>query len=209
VGLTGRRRTAKIARTDVQPGPAAEVTALLHAWSEGDLEARERLMPIVYADLRRRAAACMRGERLGHTLQPTALVHETYLRLIEQRSPAWQNRAQFFAVAAEMMRRILVDRARAHRAGKRSGQWARVSLDPAHAVAEPADVSLLDLDAALERLAEFDSRKSQIAVMRFFGGLSLDEMADVLDLSARTVERDWQAARAWLFKALSSIPGRT
>ncbi len=190
----------------MQSSSAAEVTALLRAWNEGDLEARERLMPIVYGELRRRAAACMRGDRHGHTLQPTALVHEAYLRLIDQRRPAWQNRAQFFAVAAEMMRRILVDRARAHRTAKRSGRWARVSLDPAVAVAQPADVCVLDLDAALERLAVVDARKSQIAVMRFFGGLSLEEMGEVLDLSPRTVERDWQAARAWLFKALSPHP---
>ena len=151
----------------------------------------------------------MRGERHAHTLQPTALVHEAYLRLIDQRRPAWRNRAQFFAVAAEIMRRILVDRARAHRTAKRSGRWARVSLDPALAVARPADVSVLDLDAALERLAAVDARKSQIAVMRFFGGLSLEEMGEVLDLSPRTVERDWQAARAWLFKRLSPQSGRS
>ena len=193
----------------MQAIPAAEVTALLHAWSEGDLEARERLMPIVYGELRRRAAAFMRRERNAQTLQPTALVHETYLLLVDQRRPAWRNRAQFFAVAAEMMRRILVDRARAQRAAKRSGQWARVSLDPALAVAQPADVSVLDLDAALERLAAVDARKSQIAVMRFFGGLSLEEMGEVLDLSPKTVQRDWQAARAWLFKALSPQPERT
>ena len=193
----------------MQAIPAAEVTALLHAWSEGDLEARERLMPIVYAELRRRAAAFLRRERNAQTLQPTALVHETYLLLVDQRRPAWRNRAQFFAVAAEMMRRILVDRARAQRAAKRSGQWARVSLDPALAFVQPADVSVLDLDAALERLAAVDARKSQIAVMRFFGGLSLEEMSEVLDLSPKTVQRDWQAARAWLFKALSPQPERT
>ena len=192
----------------MQAIPAAEVTALLHAWSEGDLEARERLMPIVYGELRRRAAAFMRRERNAQTLQPTALVHETYLLLVDQRRPAWRNRAQFFAVAAEMMRRILVDRARAQRAAKRSGQWARVSLDPALALVQPADVNVLDLDAALERLAGVDARKSQIAVMRFFGGLSLEEMGEVLDLSPKTVQRDWQAARAWLFKALSPQPER-
>jgi RNA polymerase sigma factor (TIGR02999 family) len=187
----------------VQQNPAAEVSALLHAWSEGDLDARERLLPLVYQELRRRAAACMRRERRGLTLQPTALVHEAYLRLVDQRRPVWQNRAQFFAVAAEMMRRILVDRARARHAAKRSGRWARVTLDPALAVAGSADVSVLDLDRALERLAAVDARKSQIAAMRFFGGLSLEEMGEVLDLSPKTVQRDWQAARAWLFKALS------
>ena len=153
--------------------------------------------------MRRRAAAHIRRERPGHTLQPTALVHEAYLRLVDQRV-AWQNRAQFFGVAAEMMRRILVDRARAHRAGKRSGQWARVTLDPALAVAAPPEVDILDLDRALTRLAEVDPRKSRIAELRFFGGLSLKETGDALGLSLATVERDWQFARAWLFNALSS-----
>jgi RNA polymerase sigma factor (TIGR02999 family) len=187
----------------VHQTPAAEVSALLNAWSEGDLDARERLLPLVYEELRRRAAACMRRERRGFTLQPTALVHEAYLRLVDQRRPEWRNRAQFFAVAAEMMRRILVDRARARRAAKRSGGWARVSLDPSLVVFRPADVDVLDLDGALEKLAAIDARKSRIAAMRFFGGLSLDEMGEVLGVSPKTVQRDWQAARAWLFKTLS------
>ena len=183
--------------------PDEHVTKLLRAWSEGNDDARDQLIPLVYEELRRRAAAHIRRERPGHTLQPTALVHEAYLRLVDQRV-TWQNRAQFFGVAAEMMRRILVDRARAHRAGKRSGQWARVTLDPALAVAAPPEVDLLDLDRALTRLAEFDPRKSRIAELRFFGGLSLKETGDALGLSLATVERDWQFARAWLFNALSS-----
>jgi RNA polymerase sigma factor (TIGR02999 family) len=183
--------------------PDEHVTKLLRAWSDGNDDARNQLIPLVYEELRRRAAAQIRRERPGHTLQPTALVHEAYLRLVDQRV-AWQNRAQFFGVAAEMMRRILVDRARAHRAGKRSGQWARVTLDPALAVAGPPEVDLLDLDRALTRLAEFDPRKSRIAELRFFGGLSLKETGDALGLSLATVERDWQFARAWLFNALSS-----
>jgi RNA polymerase sigma factor (TIGR02999 family) len=179
------------------------VTELLRAWSAGDAGARDRLMPLVYQDLRRRAAAYLRRERPGQTLDPTALVHEAYLRLVDQRRAVWQNRSQFFGVAAEMMRRILVDRARAHRTAKRSGQWARVTLDPALAVTPPVDIDVLDLDKALTRLAELDARKSRIAELRFFGGLSLEETGEVLGISLATVERDWQLTRAWLFRELS------
>jgi RNA polymerase sigma factor (TIGR02999 family) len=186
-----------------QMGKSADVTELLQAWSEGDEGARDRLMPLVYDELRRRAAARLRRERRDHTLQPTALVHEAYLRLIDQRRAVWRNRAQFFAVASEIMRRILVDRARAHRMFKRSGRWARVTLDPAQVATHPAEVDVLDLDTALNQLAAFDPRKSRIAELRFFGGLSLEEAGDVLGVSLATVERDWQAARAWLFKALA------
>jgi RNA polymerase sigma-70 factor (ECF subfamily) len=184
-----------------------QVTELLRAWSGGDLAARDRLIPLVYEDLRRRAAAYLRRERRGHTLQPTALVHEAYLRLVDQRHPTWRNRAQFFGVAAELMRRILVDRAREHRAAKRSGQLERVTLDPDLAVTKPLDVEVLDLDNALTALAAFDARKSRVAELRFFGGLSLVETSEVLSLSIATVERDWQVARAWLFDALSGTRG--
>jgi RNA polymerase sigma factor (TIGR02999 family) len=175
---------------------------LLHAWSAGDVGARDRLVPLVYQELRRRAAAQLRRERPGHTLQPTALVHEAYLRLIDQDRAAWQDRAQFFRVASHMMRRILVDRARAHLAHKRSGQWARVTLNEAVALARGGDVEILDVDRALERLATFDSRMSEVAELRFFGGLTLAETSELLGVSRATVERDWQAARAWLFKEL-------
>ena len=181
-----------------------EVTALLQAWSNGNVAARDLLMPLVYEELRRRASAYLRRERPGHTLQPTALVHEAYLRLVDQRRVAWQNRAQFFGVAAEMMRRILVDHARAKRTAKRSGMLSRVTLDPDVAVAQPVDVDVLDLDSALDRLASVDARKSRIAELRFFGGLSLKETGEVLNVSLTTVERDWQVARAWLFDALST-----
>jgi RNA polymerase sigma factor (TIGR02999 family) len=181
-----------------------EVTALLKAWSNGNVAARDLLMPLVYEELRRRASAYLRRERPGHTLQPTALVHEAYLRLVDQRRVAWQNRAQFFGVAAEMMRRILVDHARAKRTAKRSGMLSRVTLDPDVAVAQPVDVDVLDLDSALDRLASVDARKSRIAELRFFGGLSLKETGEVLNVSLTTVERDWQVARAWLFDALST-----
>ena len=183
-----------------------EVTELLQAWSQGNVAARDLLMPVVYDELRRRASAYLRRERPGHTLQPTALVHEAYLRLVDQRRVAWRNRAQFFGIAAEMMRRVLVDHARANRAAKRSGMLSRVTLDPELAVAPPVDVDVLDLDAALERLTAFDPRKSRIAELRFFGGLSLKETGEVLNLSLATVERDWQVARAWLFDALSRRP---
>jgi RNA polymerase sigma factor (TIGR02999 family) len=179
-----------------------DVTALLHAWNEGDAAARDRLVAPVYAELRRRAAAQLRRERRGVSLQPTALVNEAYLRLVDQRRIVWQNRGQFFGVACQMMRRILVDRARAHRMAKRSGQWARVTLDDRLKAAAPVDVDVLDLDAALTRLAEFDPRKSQLAELRFFGGLSLQETGEALGISIATAERDWQAARAWLLKEL-------
>jgi len=181
-----------------------EVTRLLQAWSEGDTSARDRLMPLVYQELRRRAAAHLRRERRNDTLQPTALVHEAYLRLVGQRLAAWHNRAQFFAVASQIMRRILVDRARARRRAKRAGRWARVTLDEATLVTPSTGVDVLDLDAALSELASFDERKSRIAELRFFGGMTLEETGQALGVSLATVERDWQAARAWLFKTLRS-----
>jgi RNA polymerase sigma factor (TIGR02999 family) len=190
--------------------PRNDVTDLLHAWGAGDLDARELVMGFVYQELRRRAAAHLRRERPGQTLQPSALVHEAYIRLVDQRRAVWRNRAQFLAVASQMMRRILVDRARARLAAKRSGQWAQLTLDAAADVAiPPTQIDLLDLDAALARLAEFDERKSRIAELRFFGGLSLEETSHVLQVSSKTVERDWQAARAWLFKILSGGRGDT
>lgn len=188
----------------MESGHGTDVTELLHAWSAGDSGARDRLLPLVYAELRRRAAGHLRRERRGHTLQPTALVHEVYLKLVDQRRPQWRNRAQFFGVAAELMRRILVDRARARRAGKRSGQWIRVTVAEPAGLAHPVQPEVLDLDAALTRLATFDGRMSRIAELRFFGGLSLQETAEVLDLSLATIERQWQAARAWLYKELTS-----
>ena len=179
-----------------------DITELLHAWAAGDRRALDELMPLVYADLRRRAAAYMRRERRNHTLEPTALVHEAYVKLVDQRRAAWQNRSQFYGVASQVMRRILVDRARAGRMAKRSGQWRRVTLADASASMDPIGIDVLDLDAALERLAAFDPRKHRLAELRFFGGLSIDEAATLLDISAATAERDWKAARAWLLKEL-------
>jgi RNA polymerase sigma factor (TIGR02999 family) len=158
--------------------------------------------------LHRRATAYLRRERKNHTLQPTALVNEVYLRLVNQRRADWQNRAQFLAVAAQMMRRIIVDHERARRMAKRSGRWWRVSLSEAVGWAPAADTDALDLDAALTQLSAFDPRKSRIAELRFFAGLSLEETGHVLGLSVATVERDWRAARAWLYAALKGTPGR-
>jgi len=185
-----------------------DVSALLQAWSEGHIEARDRVMEVVYQELRRRAAAYLRRERAGHTLQPTALVHEAYLRLVDQHAAAWQNRAQFFGVASQIMRRILVDRARARKTTKRSGQWARVTLDESVAEHDPRDVDVLDVDAALTDLATFDARKGQVAELRFFGGLTLEETGHVLGLSVATVEREWKVARAWLYARLKDQGAR-
>ena len=158
---------------------------------------------MVYQELRRNAAARLRREAPGHILQPTALVHETYLRLIEQRQATWNDRSHFFALASELMRRILVDHARRRLTAKRSGQWTRVVVGDDVAVGHPPDVDLLDLDEALCELESFDPRKSRIAQMRFFAGLSLTEIGDVLAISRATVEREWQLTRAWLFRRLS------
>ena len=180
-----------------------DITDLLHEWADGNMCARDQLMAAVYADLKRRAAVHLRGEARDLTLNPTALVHEAYLRLVDQRRVAWQNRSQFFAIASQMMRRILVDRARARRTAKRSGRWARMTRDEGAKVEEPAAVDVLDLDSVLTRLATFDPRKCQLAELRFFAGLSIAEAAQTLGVSEATAERDWQAARAWLLKELS------
>jgi RNA polymerase sigma factor (TIGR02999 family) len=186
----------------------ADVSGLLEAWNQGDEQARDLLLTVVYQELRRCAAAHLRRERVGDTLQPTALVHEAYLRLVKQDRTAWQNRGQFFSVASQMMRRILVDRARARNMRKRSGQWARVALDEKAALDQAREVDVMDLDRALIELATFDSRKSQIAALRFFGGLSLDEIGNALGLSVATVERHWQTARVWLYTRLTGKRGR-
>jgi RNA polymerase sigma factor (TIGR02999 family) len=180
-----------------------DVSGLLQAWGRGQVEARDQLLPLVYRELQRRAEAHLRRERAGQSLQATALVHEAYLRLVKQDRMAWQNRGQFFGVASEMMRRILVDRARRRQMNKRSGRWVRVTLDDALVRREASDVDVLDLDRALTELATFDPRKCQIAEQRFFGGLSLQETGRLLGLSVATVEREWQAARAWLYSRLT------
>ena len=186
--------------------PSPDVTSLLQAWSGGDPAARDQLMTLVYDELRRRAEAYLRHERRDHTLQPTALVHEAYMRLAEQTRMDWKNRAQFFGVAAQMMRRILVDHARAGKMAKRSGTLMRVDLDDRLGAQPAADIDVLALDEVLTRLAAFDARKCAVAELKFFAGLSIDESAEVLGVSTATVEREWKAARAWLYAALTTAP---
>jgi RNA polymerase sigma factor (TIGR02999 family) len=183
-----------------------EVTRLLVDWSKGDLAAQEQLLPLVYDELRRLAAAYMRRERRDHTLQPTALVHEAYLRLIDQDRVDWKNRAQFVGVAAMMMRRILFNHARDRAAAKRGGEAARVPLTLAGDVFRRAEVDALALHHALDRLAALDPRKSRIVELKFFGGLTADEIASALELSRATVEREWSFARAWLYDAMAGQP---
>ncbi|MCA1618683.1 MAG: sigma-70 family RNA polymerase sigma factor [Acidobacteria bacterium] len=181
-----------------------EVTQILHDWSGGDRRAPERLMPFVYDELRRLARAFLSRERDGHTLQPTALVHEAYVRLIDQTRVDWQNRAHFYGVASRMMRRVLIDHARAHVTDKRGGGAVRLSLEDVRLPARQRAASLVALDEALGRLAEMDERKSRVVEMRFFGGMSDEEIAEVLGVTTRTVLRDWKKARLWLYRELSS-----
>jgi RNA polymerase sigma factor (TIGR02999 family) len=184
------------------------VSDLLRAWGKGDLRARDDVLPLVYRELRRRAAGYLRRERPDHTLQPTALVHEAYLRLVGQDRVAWRNRAQFFGVAAQMMRRILVDHARAHKAAKRPGAALKVILDDRAGATNPRAWDLLALDEALNTLQSFDPRLSQIVELRYFGGLSEEAVADVLAISRSTVTREWQTARTWLYRQLTQFPER-
>jgi RNA polymerase sigma factor (TIGR02999 family) len=180
------------------------VTRLLIEWSRGDVDARDRLLPVVYRQLRRVAGAQMRRERRDHSLQATALVHEAYLRLIDQRQVDWQNQAHFFGIAAAMMRRILVNHARDRAAAKRGGGARRVSLTLADAVFVRAEVDVLTLHDVLQKLADLDLRKSQVVELKFFGGLTTREIAEYLKLSVATVEREWSFARAWLHDALAT-----
>ena len=179
-----------------------DVSNLLRAWSEGDSAALDQLTPIVYDELRRLARYYMRGEKPGHSLQATALVHEAYTRLVDYKRMQWQNRAHFFAVSAQLMRRILVDHARRHNL-KRGGGLKRVSLENIALVDNERGEDVVALDDAMKRLAEFDARKAQVVEMRFFGGLSVEETAEVLKISAVTVMRDWSTARAWLYRELA------
>ena len=182
---------------------AREITGLLQAWSAGDQGAMERLAPLIYRDLHRVAQRQMRRERDGHTLQTTALVNEAYLRLVDAKNVRWQDRAHFFAIAGQMMRRILVDSARTRAAGKRGGGGAAVPLDESIDAMPGSGRELIELDEALDALAQLDPRKAQVVEMRFFGGLSVDEIAEVLRISARSVMRDWNLARSWLLRELS------
>ncbi len=179
-----------------------EVTRLLIAWSEGDEAALEKLIPLVYQELRRLAKLYLKRERPGHSLQTTALVHEAYLRLIDSSRVRWQNRAHFFAVSAQLMRRILVDFARSRRYLKRGGEAQHVSLGEALDIAEARGAALIALDDALLALAKIDERKSRVIELRYFGGLSVEETAEALKVSTETVKRDWRLARSWLRREL-------
>jgi RNA polymerase sigma factor (TIGR02999 family) len=186
-----------------QTNQSGAVSELLQAWGRGDLQARDDLVPIVYRELRRRAGAYLRRERRDHTLQPTALVHEAFMRLLGQEQIAWQGRAHFFGIAAKLMRRILVDHARERQAAKRQGAAVRVALEDDAASILPADCELLSLDHALDELALRDARQGQIVELRYFGGLSEQEVAAALSLSRATVTREWQSARTWLYRRMT------
>ena len=181
------------------------VSDLLREWGRGDARAGEDLVPLVYRELRRRAGAYLRNERRDHTLQPTALVHEAYVRLVGQDRVTWQNRAQFFGVAAQMMRRILVDHARRHHAAKRPGAGAKVTLDDRIGAVKPYDCEILLLDQALRELAGVDARQADIVELRYFGGLSEDEVATLMSISRATVTREWQIARTWLYRRMTRM----
>jgi len=185
--------------------PIGEITQLLQGWRGGDRKALDALLPVVYRELRRLAHFQLRKERPDHTLQSAALVHEAYVRLVGLNSPQWESRSHFFAIAAQLMRQILVDYARRHRAGKRGGGVSALSLEDATVLSPGKDkgIDVVALDDALKALAQIDARKAQVVELRFFGGLSFEETAEVLKVSAITVSRDWSTARAWLHREMS------
>jgi RNA polymerase sigma-70 factor, ECF subfamily len=183
---------------------AHDVTKVLREWRDGDRQAAERLFPLVYDELRRQARNYLRRERENHTLQPTALVHEAYLRLVDQTSPAAvENRLHFFGIAARLMRQILVDHARGRKAEKRGGTAQRLSLEDVHVLPDQSAADLLDLDEAMKRLEVLDERKCRVVDLRFFGGLKEAEIAEILGVTEKTVRRDWQFAKLWLYRELS------
>jgi RNA polymerase sigma factor (TIGR02999 family) len=188
-------------------GEDNEVTLLLSALTRGDDGAASKLIPVVYDELRRLAASYMRRERPDHTLQATALVHEAFLKLVEQRAVNWQSRAHFFGVAAQLMRRILIDHARGHLRQKRGGEHKKVSLDEAFIFSEQQSAELLAVDESLTRLSKLDARQGRVVDLRFFGGLSVEEAAEVLGISPKTVKRDWSIAKAWLYADLKERHG--
>jgi len=179
------------------------ITELLVGYGRGDKEALDKLMPIVYDELRRQAARYLRREQPGHTMQTTALIHEAYVRLVDQRNVQWQNRAHFFGIAAQMMRRILVDHARTKKRAKRGGSAVKVSLADATIPVKEQDLDVVALDEALNRLAEIDEQQSRVVELRFFSGLTVEETAEVMGISPATVKRDWSMAKAWLHRELS------
>jgi len=183
--------------------PAGEVTELLVKWSEGDADALEKLLPIVYTELRRIADGYLRRERSGHTLQATALVHEAYMRLVKAQGLEWQNREQFFGICANLMRRILVDHARTATAAKRGGTAPNLPLDESLTISGESDANLLLLDEALNKLSEIDAQAARIVELRYFAGLTIEESAEVLKTSPMTVKREWATARAWLHREIA------
>jgi RNA polymerase sigma factor (TIGR02999 family) len=187
----------------VRSEPSADVTQILKDWSGGDSAAPEKLMPLVYEELRRLARNYLARERADHTLQATALVHEAYLRLVDENSVSWENRAHFYGIAARLMRRILVDHARAHNAAKRGGLEQKLSLDEARELPTENAVELIALDGALENLAQTYPRKSEVVELKFFGGLDTKEISEVLRVSEKTVLRDWNFAKLWLCRELN------
>jgi len=196
--------SARKVEIPAKPEPAPDVTQILKDWSEGNQDASARLMPLVYEELRRLARDYLRRERGDHTLQATALVHEAYLRMVDDKKITWQNRAHFYGIAARLMRRILVDHARAHNAAKRGGLEQKFALDEARDLPAPGATDLVALDGALENFARTYPRKSEVVELKFFGGLEANEIAEVLQVSQKTVLRDWSFAKLWLCRELSA-----
>lgn len=192
-------RPAPIRMNDSQ-----DITEILRAWGDGKADAAEQLLPLVYKELRQLARSYMRRERADHTMSPTALVHEAYIRLVDQARVDWKNRAHFYGIAAQMMRRILIDYARAHATGKRGGVALRLSLEQVNISLEQDATDLIALDEALNKLANFDQRKSRVVELLYFGGVEYKEAAEVLSVSEKTIQRDWQMAKMWLYRELSA-----
>jgi len=201
--LTAVEPNPMLIRKRLRMAEQRNITQLLTAWSAGDKAALDALIPVVYDELRRQASRYLRRERPGHTLQTTALINEAYLRLVDQKKTRWQNRAQFFGIAAQLMRRILVDHARARHRAKRGGSDIRVSLTDATAATSDETLDLVELDEALNRLAEIDPQQSKIVELRFFSGLNVEETAAALSISPATVKRDWSMAKAWLHREIN------
>ena len=196
-------RVESAAGGDLNTPATTAITQILQGWNEGDKDAPARLMPLVYEELRRRAAHCLRQERPDHTLQATALVHETYLQLVGQHDANWKNRAHFCSIAAHLMRRILVKHAQAHNADKRGGRMQKLYLDETRELAAESPPDLVAVDDALKRFARSHRRESEVVELKFFGGLEAKEIAEVLHVSTKTVLRDWQFAKAWLSRELA------
>ena len=201
--VRGKGRSSNTHLLLMTPSPE-EVTDLLNEWGNGDQEALNRLMPLVYDELHRLASRYLRHERVGHTLQTTALVHEAYLKLVDQKKANWHNRVQFFAAAAKVMRHVLVDYARSRKAAKRGGDYCRLSLDEAAISSQDQDADLLVLNEALDNLAAIDPQQSRVVELRVFGGLTVEDTAEALGISARTVKREWSMAKAWLHQQIKN-----